>query len=361
MELRAAGYRSLRNVTLPVGRVTVVVGANGAGKTNLYRALRLLAASARGRLTREIVAEGGMPAALWAGPRPYKKPVRLTLGVTFADGFSYELAAGLKVPGTPFPLDPDLKEEALWHGRRRPSTTVLSGKNGHVTLADDPAGADSQGRGTQNGTLEPGETALSQLRDAALCPELAAVRAAVTGWRFYHDFPAHADAPARRPHVATFTPVLAEDAADLPAALATIRAVGDWGRLTGALAAAFPDAEILLEREREHWLAAAMGVPGLNRPLTAGEFSDGTLRFLCLAAALLSPRPAPLVVLNEPETSLHPALLPALAELIAAASAESQVWVTTHAAALADDAAAAAGVVPVVIDRRDGATVLRRG
>ena len=79
-ELRAAGYRSLRDVTLPVGRVTVVVGANGAGKTNLYRALRLLAASARGRLTREIAAEGGMPAALWAGPRPYKKPVRLTQG-----------------------------------------------------------------------------------------------------------------------------------------------------------------------------------------------------------------------------------------------------------------------------------------
>ncbi len=69
-------------------------------------------------------------------------------------------------------------------------------------------------------------------------------------------------------------------------------------------------------------------------PLTGGELSDGTLRYLLLIAALLTPRPPSLMVLNEPETSLHPDLLPALAKLIIHASENSQVWVVSHASRL---------------------------
>lgn len=70
------------------------------------------------------------------------------------------------------------------------------------------------------------------------------------------------------------------------------------------------------------------------RALTAAELSDGTLRFLLWSAALLTPRPPPLMVLNEPETSLHPDLLPALARLIIEASKRSQLWVVSHSARL---------------------------
>ncbi len=81
---------------------------------------------------------------------------------------------------------------------------------------------------------------------------------------------------------------------------------------------------------------------GLLRPLRAAELSDGTLRYLLLVAALLSPRPPSLMVLNEPETSLHPDLLPPLARLIALASSRSQIIIVTHAQLLADEIAAAA-------------------
>lgn len=73
---------------------------------------------------------------------------------------------------------------------------------------------------------------------------------------------------------------------------------------------------------------------GLLRPLGMAELSDGTLRFLLLAAALLSPRPPALMVLNEPETSLHGDLLPALARLIARAATRSQLIVVSHAPSL---------------------------
>jgi predicted ATPase len=75
---------------------------------------------------------------------------------------------------------------------------------------------------------------------------------------------------------------------------------------------------------------------GLLRPLGPAELSDGTLRYLLWIAALLSPRPASLLVLNEPETSLHPDLLLALGQLISAAAARTQVIVVTHSASLID-------------------------
>ena len=74
--------------------------------------------------------------------------------------------------------------------------------------------------------------------------------------------------------------------------------------------------------------------PGMLRPLSAAELSDGTLRYLCLVAALLTVDPPPLLVLNEPETSLHPDLLPPLARLIRTAAERSQVMVVSHSEAL---------------------------
>ena len=65
--------------------------------------------------------------------------------------------------------------------------------------------------------------------------------------------------------------------------------------------------------------------------MKAAELSDGTLRYLLWVAALLSPRPPPLLVLNEPETSLHPDLLPALGRLIGRAAGHTQVFVVSHA------------------------------
>ena len=77
------------------------------------------------------------------------------------------------------------------------------------------------------------------------------------------------------------------------------------------------------ERQDGGYFEIEMRQHGLLRSLDAAELSDGTLRYLLLVAALLSPRPPPLMILNEPETSLHPDLLPPLARLIAKASRQS--------------------------------------
>ncbi len=106
--------------------------------------------------------------------------------------------------------------------------------------------------------------------------------------------------------------------------------------MTAAVAAAFPGSRLSVARADDGRLALQLHQHGLLRPLAAAELSDGTLRYLLWIAALLSPRPAGLLVLNEPETSLHPELLAPLGQLIGAAAERTQVVVVSHSEALID-------------------------
>ncbi len=156
--------------------------------------------------------------------------------------------------------------------------------------------------------------------------------------RFYDHVRTDAHAPARTARIGTRTPVLGHDGSDLAAALETIREIGDREALDGAVDAAFPGSRVQIDSQGGR-LELKLRQHGLLRPLGAGELSDGTLRYLLWAAALLTPRPPALLVLNEPEASLHPDLLPPLADLILTATRDTQIVVVTHAPALADELA----------------------
>jgi predicted ATPase len=120
-----------------------------------------------------------------------------------------------------------------------------------------------------------------------------------------------AAAPARSPQIGTGTFVLGHDGGDLGPAIQTIFEIGDAERLSAAVLDAFPGSRLWVENENGRF-ALKMKQQGLLRPLDAAELSDGTLRYLLWVAALLTPRPPALMVLNEPETSLHPDLFPRL-------------------------------------------------
>ena len=144
-----------------------------------------------------------------------------------------------------------------------------------------------------------------------------------------------ADSPLRRPRIGSWSPVLAHDGSNLAATSQTIAESGRREQLDEAVGAAFPGT---------FWRAVddsggfhlQIARPGIDRWLDASELSDGTLRFFCLCAALLTPKPPPLLVLNEPETSLHPDLLEPLADLFPKVPPETQILVVTHAQRLAE-------------------------
>ncbi|NCT91484.1 AAA family ATPase [Cellulomonas sp. APG4] len=325
--LAVEGYRSLRELTLELGDLTVVTGPNGSGKTSIYRSLRLLADLVREGAISTLALEGGMQSALHAGPRE-RGSVAMRLGFA-SDDLSYAIDLGLP-QGGPFPLDPEVKVEAVWSGPvLRPATLVADRKGPRVRTRDD----DGVWR-TADWKLAAHESLMAALADPSETPELYAIRQQATGWRFYDHMRTDAQAGARRPGVATFTPVLAPGGEDLAAALLTIERVGAGALLANAVAEAFDGADLSIPVDEDGVCRIALHQPGLRRPLGAAELSDGTLRFLLLAAALLSPRPPSLLVLNEPESSLHPSLVPALAALISSASERSQVVVVTHSAEL---------------------------
>lgn len=352
-ELRIEGYRSVRALNLPLKRANIIVGPNGCGKSNLYQAIALLRHAAAGTLAKALGDEGGMPSVLWAGPRK-EGPVRLRIGVTL-DEYEYELVIGLPQAGiSAFVLDPHIKEETLLRreGRgkvklleRGPSSCSLwrpNGERDRYTLA-----------------LHHGESAMDQIVNPREYPFIDDFRRRLLKWRFYHGFRADSESPLRRATTGVRTYVLAGDGSDLAAALQTIRENGDGAGLDAAVADAFPGAHLLIGDDASAF-EVAMAFPGVDRPMRARELSDGTLRYLCLLAALFSPTPAPLLALNEPETSLNEDLMPPLARLIARAAATSQIWLTTHSHRLSDELAELLGVVPLALEKVDGET-LRAG
>lgn len=145
---------------------------------------------------------------------------------------------------------------------------------------------------------------------------------------------------------------------DLAAAVETIREIGDGEAFDAAIADAFAGAAIELASANAYF-DLEMTQHGLLRPLRTAEWSDGTLRYVLLAAALLSPRPPALMVLNEPETSLHPDLLGALARLMARASQTTQIILVSHAGALVEAIATAPDVRRFTLEKELGETKVR--
>ncbi|WLH46583.1 AAA family ATPase [Pseudomonas beijingensis] len=343
--LAVANYRSINKLVIPLGRLNLITGPNGSGKSNLYRALRLLAETAQGGVVNALAREGGLDSTFWAGPEEISRrmrngevPVqavvrqgtkRLRLGFVGED-FSYSIALGLpETSSSAFSLDPEIKRECIWAGPMFRPASLLVDRKGPMIRAREGRSWDVLAQHTPTF-----DSLFDQVGSLRTSPEVLQMREFIRRWRFYDHFRSDADAPVRQPQLGTRTPVLHHDGRDLAAALQTILEIGDDEALHAAIGDAFPGAHLHIEKLQGGRFAIAFQQHGLLRPLSAAELSDGTLRYLLLVAALLTPRPPSLMVLNEPETSLHPDLLPALARLIIRASANCQVWVVSHATRL---------------------------
>ncbi len=339
--LAISNYRSLLNLVIPLGNLNVITGPNASGKSNLYRALRLLSETAQGGVVNALAKEGGLESTFWAGPEKItdrmrkgevpvqgtvrQKTVRLRLGFS-GDDFGYAISLGLPKPSTSaFALDPEIKRECIWAGSAyRPASALIDRDSSII-----------KSRSNRKWEVlvkhvNTFESIFTHISDPIRTPEVVRLREVIRGWRFYDHFRTDFEAPARLPQLGTRTPVLHHDGRDLAAALQTILEIGDAEALRESITDAFPGARLNIVVQTDGRFSLELYHEGLLRPLTGAELSDGTLRYLLWVAALLTPRPSPMMVLNEPETSLHPDLLPAMARLIARAAESTQVWVVSH-------------------------------
>ena len=346
LSLDIEGFRSLKNIAnWHPGDLNVLIGPNGCGKSNLLRALEMLAASAQGGLSRLIQTCGGMEALVWDGEADEIRfkvkcsPVDINR-VAEKDSLTYELRLGRLGKGGEYKIDYEmLGNYAKVEQRLALKPYKLLERHGLQAKVFDEQ---------QRGLAAPEENVprLETLLSLAADPftqnrHLPPFRNQMSAWSVYHDFHTNRDAAIRRAVVTRHEKRVQPDGQNLISVLHTLY-TNDRSfkkEIDAAMTAAFgEDFEELVfpPGDGDQRTQLRIRWKSLQRAQSAADLSDGTLLFLFLLTVLSSPDPAPLIAIDEPEAGLHPSMLPIVAEYAVDASRRTQVILTTHSPQLLD-------------------------
>ncbi|GAB2816649.1 AAA family ATPase [Actinocorallia aurea] len=323
------GFTSIRSATVELGDLNVLVGANGAGKSNFVKALALLGYLSDGDLGLFVGLSGGASALLHDDPA---STARISLDLK-ADRNSYKAV-----------LRPGARDDLIFDGE-------YIGYDGF----NDPDFSVNLGRGHRESLL--GEE-IERRGERSIAGHVADILA---GCRVYHFHDTSSTAPVKRNAFLSDAESLHADAANLAPFLLRMREVHPthYRRVVSSIKQVAPffrdfvlEPEAATDRISLRWRQE-----GSETVLPANAFSDGTLRFVCLSALLLQPELPALVVLDEPELGLHPFAIVQLAEMLHTASRSSQVLIATQSVTLMNRFSLED---LIVVERSQGASTFHR-
>jgi predicted ATPase len=320
-ELTIKGFRSLRDVTWKPGKLNVVIGPNGSGKSNLLQALELLQSAGAGTLPEEILRRGGI------APLLYDEQARVIdwrfRAQTNEDPYIYQIALQRLGDSSSYRV----QSESLDSGK----IALIQRDTNRLDFLDR-----NEIRIEASKEIVPeDQSAVAKVTFPGLVhSKVLNFQRHLTSWRIYQDLRVDRSAPLRQAVVSRFEKRIAPDGQNAIAVLHTLYSSDrDFKEnVDAAMRAAFgldyeelafPPAADQLVQLRLRWRS-------LKTPQSAANLSDGTLRFLLLIAILANPDPGDLIAIDEPETGLHPRMLPLVAELAADAAEKAQVIFTTH-------------------------------
>jgi predicted ATPase len=368
--LTVKGYRSLKDVTIPLGPLNVMIGPNGGGKTNIMDVVALLQEGARGNLSNGIadVRRGGIRRLLFAGGAetiemqveiPVREGSTQRLGLGTANTLSYGVVLAPVRDGY------RVESERIQGNDIRMATSsqqMLSGLLAALSGTAKPTGKNLPAE------PKPAELVLSQAETLPVGPlrERAELVRALLGYfaSLYRLPDTRPDAPMRLPQVVRPETELKPDSSNL-AALLNLLSESDQRRqeyeaIREELQAGFPHEFEDLRFPAAHgegtimmrWLEKAFPTHSFD----TFEISDGTINFVRLAA-LIETSGWGTVCIDEPEIGLHPRLIGLVAEMLQAASKRTQFIVATHSPTLVG---ALKPEEVLVVEKEDGATQVRR-
>jgi predicted ATPase len=349
-QLSIQGFRRLCDVRLSLRPLSVMIGANGAGKTSVLDVLSLLASSAQARLTSSISELTGLANVL-----TYDKAEELGLGITMEvpGRESLEYSLWLRSQGIAYVI----QQETLSQGRESDTTPFRH----IISYEQDVKYYDPEKKKLLHSTWEdnPLETSLAQVPKMFQEPE--DFRRRLASSTFYHVLNVDPRSPVRLPQSMGPVELPGKNGEDLVSCLFYLRETdrNRFEAIEDSLRAAFPRFERLdFPPVAAGTLGLAWRERGFSKPLYTHQLSEGTLRFLWLTTLLQSPGLTALTLLDEPEVSLHPELLGLLADQLREASQRTQIVVATHS----DTLIRFLGPAEVVVmdSTEDGMTTLTR-
>ena len=329
--LTIRGFKSIRALEdFPFRALNVCIGANGAGKSNLIECFRLLRHVVDGSY-QEVIREGG--------------------------GISDFLFNGRKVT-------PHLEFEMRF-GDRGYRFKINPGPAESCTLADEACYSDTNSQWWEPGNCADGQSLLVQeatgtSQDRQYCKP---VYSAISSWQIYHFHDTGATAAMRGYEIIQDNKALREDAANIAPYLLRLKSdhpasyqdIVESVRLVMPFFADFLlDVTAFGDRQKVNlsWRQS-----GSDYPMQPYHLSDGALRFICLATALLQPDPPSTLIIDEPELGLHPLAISVLAEMMQSAANGAQLIVATQSPALIDHCDVED---IIVVSRKDGASTFER-
>ncbi len=333
VQLDIQGFRSLKNVTWRPGDLNVVIGPNGSGKSNLLRMLELISAAAQGKLRDFADKFGGINQILWDGQTNWIQFVLSTIDNELEQphkNLVYEVGIRALSSYNDFRID----SEVLQSADDRFGFIVRGKVEGKIY--------NRQANGSMSefatSTIAVEETLLSDTGSPFFSgvagSGLPRYKSQSSGWVIYQDIRADQNAPIRQAPVSRLEQRVSPDGQNLINVLHTLYTSDRKFKqdINDAMYAAFGDAfdELTFGPAGDQRIQMRLRWKTLKRDQPTADLSDGTLRFLFLLTVLVSPNPPPLVAIDEPETGLHPSMLPIIAEYAAEAATRTQVIFTTH-------------------------------
>lgn len=342
-KLQVCGFRSFRDVAWQPGRLDLVVGPNGGGKSNLLRCLELISRTAKGELQSTVAENGGMIPLLWDHQPgsfgwklridPVDQPRHLT-----EDALTYEIELAQVGRGSAYEFAKDslgnwhkyeqgLEKSPYWIFNRDPRKAYLFDQRERKLVPIEELSSDTPDGYDEN------ESLLSHIADQRnRIPSLA--RRVLEGWSIYHDIHAEQGSLMRKPATTQFTKRLAPDGSNLVTVLHTLY-TGDrefHNLLDEGMRAGFGEEydHLTFQPAAAQQIQLAVQWKSSKEPHAGADLSDGTLRFLFLLTVLCHPEPGALVAIDEPEVGLHPSMLPIVAEYAGAACEKTQIVLTSH-------------------------------
>lgn len=319
------GFKSLKEINrFELGNLNIIIGANGSGKSNFIQIFHMLSAMAQNGFSKFILERGGADNFLFNGP---KATSEMEMEIDFQTGaiekHSYRAVF--------FPTADEkfLLSESVKHG---------------------------QSEWTSCGAVSE-ESRIAEIRDKDCIHDL------ISNIVVYHFHDTSANAPMRRSEIVEDNKRLRGNASNIAPFLLGLRENNqkEYEEIRSAVRLVMPffDDFILdivkmgeAEKVRLSWKQK-----GSDFPMQPYHFSDGSIRFICLATALLQPVLPSIIVIDEPELGLHPAAVSILTELIQAVSHKVQVIIATQSPMLIDNFS----INDIIVMSRDnGASTMKR-